>query len=72
VSRRESWGPADWLHRLRPEERQWFWWDAAVVGDDLLRVVVEVAGRPAPLGALRWLATAAGAVDVVEEQAASP
>jgi hypothetical protein len=72
MSRREPWALADWLHWLRPDERQWFWWDATVVDDDWLRVVVEVAGWPAPLGALRWLLTAAGALDVVEEQAASP
>lgn len=55
-----SWSLANWLHWLQPEERQWFWWDAAVSGRDMLRVQVEVSSWPAPLGALEWLLRAAG------------
>jgi len=45
----------DWLHWLEPAECQWFWWDAVVEDPDTLRVIVEVAGWPAPPGALDWL-----------------
>jgi hypothetical protein len=55
---------ADWLYWLEPSERQWFWWDAAVERPDALRVIVEVAGWPAPLGAHDWLLLAAGAIEV--------
>ena len=61
------WSLADWLMWLEPEERQWFWWHAAVEDADTLRVELEVAGSPAPLGAFNWLARAAGAVAVVSE-----
>ena len=57
----------DWLHWLEPDNRTWFWWDAAVTQDDALRVMVEVPGASAPLGALEWLFKASGAGEVRPE-----
>jgi hypothetical protein len=70
ASRERRWTLADWLYWMDPSERQWFWWDAAVEDPDTLRVVVEVSGWPAPLGALEWLLRTSGAVEVVHEQPA--
>jgi hypothetical protein len=70
VTRAQRWTLADWLYWLEPSERQWFWWDAIVESPDTLRVLVEVSGWPAPLGALEWLLRAAGSVEVVREERA--
>lgn len=70
AARNRPWSLADWLHWLRPDERQWYWWDALVDEDDSLHIVVVVDGWPSPLGALEWLAKAAGA-DVIEVGAPS-
>lgn len=67
AARERRWTLSDWLYWLEPSERQWFWWDAVVEDLDRLRVVVEVPGWPAPLGALEWLLRASGAVEVVHE-----
>lgn len=73
VLRERRWSLANWLFFLEPDERQWFWWSATVEAPDRLRVTVEVAGWPAPLGALEWLLRAAGALDVaVDEPASDP
>jgi hypothetical protein len=68
VTREQRWALPDWLHWLEPAERQWFWWDAVVENPETLRVMVEVPGWPAPLGALEWLLRAAGAVEVSHEE----
>lgn len=65
----QLWTLGDWLFWLEPSERQWFWWDATLVDRDTVRVVVQVSGWPAPLGALDWLLRAAGASEVVHEPA---
>lgn len=70
VTRTQRWTLANWLYWLQPSERQWFWWDAATEDPDTLRVIVEVSGWPAPLGALGWLLRAAGAVEVTPEERA--
>jgi len=68
AERERRWALADWLHWLRPDERSWYWWDAAVNGSHELRVRVEVPGWPAALGALTWLLRAAGADSVSVEE----
>jgi hypothetical protein len=70
VTRAQRWTLADWLYWLDPSERQWFWWDAVVEKGDRLRVIIEVSGWPAPLGALDWLLRAAGAVGVTHDEPA--
>ncbi|WP_375431314.1 hypothetical protein [uncultured Friedmanniella sp.] len=60
----KRWSLETWLSWLEPEERQWFWWDAAV-GGRRGQVLVEVPGWPAPFGALEWLLRAAGAASVI-------
>jgi hypothetical protein len=67
AERARAWSLADWLYWLEPDERQWFWW-AATVEDDALRVAVELSGWPAPLGALEWLLRTAGATTVTVEE----
>jgi len=63
-----KWSVSNWLYWLKPENRQWFWWEASVQ-DQSNQVVltVEVEGSPFPSGALSWLFRAAGAVTVEEE-----
>jgi hypothetical protein len=63
----KPWSLSDWLYWLEPDEREWFWWDARVDDENCVRVEVEVAGWPTPLGALAWLLRTAGAVVSVEE-----
>src|SRR5436305_4029099 len=67
----QPWTLADWLYWLTPAERQWYWWDATIESDTALRVVVEVPGWPAALGALDWLLRAAGATEVSHEENAA-
>ncbi len=65
----QRWTLADWLYWMEPFERQWFWWDAEIGTDGTLRVTVEIPGWPAALGALDWLLRAAGAAEVVHDEA---
>lgn len=51
-----GWTLRDWLAALDPQMRAWRWWAC-----DGARVSVVVDGWPAPLAALEWLLTAAGA-----------
>ncbi len=67
VEREERWTLAGWLYWLRPENRTWFWWDAAVEDSEAVLIVVEVNHWPSPWGSLRWLFRAAGAHDVDAE-----
>jgi hypothetical protein len=69
IERRKSveesqWSIDNWLHWMRPENRQWYWWDAAMEGYDSFYIAVEVDGWPFPWGSLRWLAKAAGAISL--------
>jgi hypothetical protein len=66
-TRNERWSLNNWIAWFEPEERQWFWWSAEVQDPDHLVVRVEVAGWPAPTGALEWLLRACGAVEVTVE-----
>jgi len=71
VARERSWTLTDWLYWLEPNERQWFWWDAVADNPDRLRVLAEISGWPAPLGALEWLLRASGAVAVTTSEPTS-
>lgn len=71
AERQQAWPLADWLFWLEPAERQWHWWHGCVESQDRLRVTVEVAGWPVPLGALEWLLRAAGAVEIIVEEPVS-
>jgi hypothetical protein len=68
ASQDRRWTLADWLYWLEPTQRQWYWWDAIVEDPDTLRLVVQVPGWPAPLGALQWLLRVAGASDLIEAE----
>ena len=53
---------------MKPENRQWFWWDAKVLEQyDHIALAIEVEAWPFPWGALRWLFRAAGASAVEAE-----
>lgn len=62
-----AWSLPDWLYWFEPGGRSWFWWDGVLEEENVLRISVEVAGWPSPLGALSWLLRAAGAANVVVE-----
>jgi hypothetical protein len=64
ATREQKWALSDWLFWLEPSERQWFWWNSGTTNANTVYVVVEVAGWPAPLGALDWLLRASGAIDI--------
>jgi len=58
------WTLLNWIHWFRPENRQWYWWNARVQNPGLALVEVQIDGWPAPTGALRWLLRVAGAFEV--------
>ncbi|NER00691.1 MAG: hypothetical protein F6K30_29025 [Cyanothece sp. SIO2G6] len=62
------WSLENWLYWLAPSERQWFWWDAEIVDENLLHIVVEVKEWPFAWKALAWLFRASGAVRVIPEE----
>lgn len=64
------WTVDDWLHWMRPDERQWVWWESRVGASDAGLVSVEVADWPVAIGSLLWLLRASGADDLVVEGAA--
>ena len=62
----EIWSLGAWVHWLKPNERQWAWWDAQVISPRSLHVVVLVNGCPFPAGSLLWLLKCAGAESIEE------
>ncbi|PJR62406.1 hypothetical protein [Raoultella sp. T31] len=68
----EKWSLDSWLYWLEPENRTWFWWDAALLEEPIREtyfiVAVVVLEWPFPWGALKWLFKACGALDVVSEE----
>jgi len=64
----KDWSLNNWLYWMKPENRQWFWWDAKVLEQyDHIALAIEVEAWPFPWGALRWLFRAAGASAVEAE-----
>lgn len=61
------WSLSNWVYWLQPDQRLWFWWDAAVVTKYDFVVAVETHEWPFPSGALKWLLRACGA-DTVEAE----
>lgn len=61
------WTVDDWLYWMRPDERQWFWWESRMASPDAGLVSVEVADWPAAVGSLLWLLRASGVDDLVVE-----
>lgn len=68
VEEETPWTLLDLLHWFRPEERQWYWWDARPKDSSTLVVAIEVDGWPFPWGSLKWLLRAAGARQVEAEE----
>ncbi len=68
----EKWSLDSWLYWLEPENRTWFWWDAALLEEPIREtyfiVAVVILEWPFPWGALKWLFKACGALDVVSEE----
>ena len=67
LERVARWSAADWTYWLHPNQRLWFWWDAAVLTEHDFVVAVETHEWPFPSGALKWLLRASGA-DTVEAE----
>lgn len=61
------WTLRNWLYWFEPSQRQWYWWDGNVEGEDTVRVAIEVDAWPFPWGAISWLLRAAGAETVQAE-----
>jgi len=66
-NQRLEWTLIDWIAWFFPDERQWFWWDAIVESNNLLRVAIEIQAWPFPWGCLAWLLRASGATTVEPE-----
>ena len=68
----DNWRLSAFVEWFRPENREWFWWDAAVYnyedGRQYIGVAVVVLGWPFPWGALKWLFKAAGAINLEPEE----
>jgi len=65
----KDWSLDAWLYWMKPENRQWFWWDSRILdGCDHIVVAVEVEAWPFPWGSLRWLFRAAGASALEPEE----
>lgn len=64
ASARARWSLLDWLYWMDPARREWHWWDAQLVDQQTLKLLVEVDSWPAPLGAVEWLLRASGALEL--------
>ncbi|MCC5850444.1 MAG: hypothetical protein JJU29_20350, partial [Verrucomicrobia bacterium] len=65
---KRDWSLDNWLYWMKPENRQWIWWDGEVVPySDHVIVAVEVDCWPFPWGALRWLFKVCGASEVTAD-----
>lgn len=64
----QQWTLSGWLYWFQPENRTWYWWDAAVENPNSIQVAVEVHDWPFPWDALRWLFTCAGADSLEAER----
>jgi hypothetical protein len=62
-----GWTVMGWVYWFEPDNRSWFWWDAAILAEDAIAVAVAVETWPFPWGALDWLFRACGATKVVPE-----
>lgn len=62
----DEWTLSGWLYWLQPENRQWYWWDAVIENDRLIKVGVDALDWPLLSGSLKWLLKTAGAVGVKE------
>lgn len=68
VENEKAWSLSDWLYWFQPENRKWFWWDAAELDANKIVVAVEVDDWPFPWAALAWLLRASGATRVDAEE----
>jgi len=64
----KGWSLENWLYWMEPDNRQWFWWDAKIIDNDIA-LAIEVEGWPFPWGSLRWLFLASGASAIETESA---
>jgi hypothetical protein len=64
----QRWALADWLHWLKPNERQWELWDCGASDKHIVRLTIQVEAWPIAHGALNWLLRAAGADRVMVEE----
>lgn len=67
IAKNESWTLSDWIYWFKPQERQWYWWDAKIVDFNTIHLVLECYGWPFAWGALRWLWKVCGAFECEED-----
>jgi hypothetical protein len=68
TEREKRWTSSNWIYWFEPDTREWFWWDAKILNENELRVIVQVSNFPFPWGALDWLLRGSGATDVELEK----
>lgn len=62
------WSVDSWVYWFQPDNRHWYWWDAAVIDENTIVIALEVTEWPFPWGDLKWLLLLAGATSVEAEQ----
>ncbi|OOF45189.1 hypothetical protein BKK52_12820 [Rodentibacter trehalosifermentans] len=67
IKKNEDWSLSSWLFWLKPSERSWFWWGAAVLDEQYFVFSVKALDSPFMFGALKWLFIGCGALEVIEE-----
>ena len=60
----DRWTVSGFTYWFKPEEREWYWWDATLQDASSLEVLVAPSDRPYSAGALKWLFQAVGASSV--------
>ncbi|MBS9386409.1 MAG: hypothetical protein NTY89_18550 [Nostocales cyanobacterium LacPavin_0920_SED1_MAG_38_18] len=68
ASKDVKWSLEDWIYWIKPNMRQWFWWDAIIDDACTIRIAVEVEAYPFAWGSLEWLFKASGANIVQAEE----
>jgi hypothetical protein len=60
LDKQGRWTVGGWVHWLRPDARQWWWWNGAVWESETVAVDVQVDDWPHAVGAIEWLLRACG------------
>jgi hypothetical protein len=68
IDSKQGWSLLGWAYWLKPENREWWWWDASAVSDLYCAVAVAVDGWPFAWEALKILFVHCGFEDVKPEK----
>ncbi|WPC41181.1 hypothetical protein [Clostridium sp. JS66] len=63
----KAWRLSAWIYWFEPNERQWYWYDAKVIDNNTIHLLVECEGWPFAWGALEWLFKVCGAIAIEEK-----